>query len=62
MLGGSHESFNSFVSVAGGVENLIHSFTAGLLRFRDGAMPRILGNPGTFEEIENVKKSSLTFC
>ena len=46
---GRHESFELF-----GVENPIQSFTAGLQMFRDGAMPRILGNPVAFEEIENA--------
>jgi hypothetical protein len=40
---------------------MIHSFHAGLQRFREGAMPRILGNPITFEEIESAKKSNLKF-
>ena len=41
IIGGS---FEFFVSVAGAVGNLMQSFTAGLQRFRDGAMPRILGS------------------
>ena len=61
MIGGSHESFKFFSAVAGGVMNLIQSFLAGLQSFRDGAMPRILGNPITFEEIECAKKSNLKF-
>ena len=61
MIGGSHKSFEFFSAVAGGVQNLIHSFQAGLQIFRDGAMPRILGNPITFEEIESAKKSNLKF-
>jgi hypothetical protein len=52
MIGGSHESFEFFAAIAGGVQNLIHSFQAGLQRFCDGTMPRIFGNPITFEEIE----------
>jgi hypothetical protein len=44
MIGGSHESFEFFVSVAGEVGNMMQGFTAGLKRFRDGAMPRILGS------------------
>ena len=40
---------------------MIHSFHAGLQRFREGAMSRILGNPITFEEIESAKKSNLKF-
>ena len=61
MIGGSHESFKFFSAVAGGVQNLIYSFQAGLQRFLDGAMPRILGNPITFEEIESAKKSNCKF-
>ena len=41
IIGGS---FEFFVSVAGAVRNLTQSFNAGLQRFRDGAMPRILGS------------------
>jgi hypothetical protein len=44
MIGGSHESFEYFVSVSGEVGNMMQGFTAGLQRFRDGAMPRILGS------------------
>ena len=40
IIGGS---FEFFVSVAGAVGNLMQSFNAGLQRFRDGAMPSILG-------------------
>ena len=43
----------------GGVHKLIQSFQAGLQIFRDGARPRILGNPVTLEEIECAKKSNL---
>ena len=59
MIGGSHKSFEFFSSVAGGVQNLTQSFQAVLQRFRDESMPRILGNPVTFEEIECAKKSNL---
>ena len=31
-------------------QNLIQSFQAGLQQFRNGGIPRILGNPVTFEE------------
>ena len=41
IIGGS---FEFFMSVAGAVRNLTQSFNAGLQRFRDGAMPRILGS------------------
>ncbi|MCP4994211.1 MAG: hypothetical protein GY934_10585, partial [Gammaproteobacteria bacterium] len=61
MIGGPHESFEFFSSVAGGVQNLLHSFQIGLQEFRNGGMPRILGNPVTFEEIECAKKSNLKF-
>ena len=47
--------------MAGGVQNLIQSFQAGLLQFIDGRMPRILGNPVTFEKIESAKKSNFKF-
>ena len=61
MIGGSHESFKFFSAIAGGVKNLIQSFQAGLQRFRDGGMPRILGNPVKVEEIECAKNSNLKF-
>ena len=63
IIGGPHESFEFFTSVAGGVQNLLHSFQVGLQEFRNGEMPRILGNPDpvTFEEIESVKDSDLKF-
>ena len=61
MMGSSHESFEFFSAMIGSVQNLIQSSQCGLQRFRDGAMPRILGNPITFEEIECAKKSNLKF-
>ena len=61
MIGGPHESFEYFTAVAGGVQNLIQSFQAGLQQFRKGGMPRILGNSVTREEIESAQKSNLKF-
>ena len=61
MIEGTHESFEYFSSVAGGVQKLIQSFQAELQQFRNGRMPRILANPVTFEEVESTKKSNLKF-
>ena len=62
MIGGPQESFKFFVSVLGGVETLLQSFIAGLQRFMDGVMLRIMGNPVTFEEIEHANKSNQFDC
>ena len=59
MLGGTHESFEYFAEAAGGVGNLMSHFTNGLQEFREGAMPRILGNPVTLEEIQAAKIHNL---
>ena len=62
MIGGSHESFEFFANIAGGVSQLMAHFTEGLQQFRKGAVPRIECNPITFEEAEHAKRSNLEFC
>ena len=61
MNGGSHESFDFLANIAVGAGHLMASFTGSLQRFREGAMPRILENPVTFEEVEHPKHSNLAF-
>merc|ERR1711888_186285 len=45
IIGGTHESFDIFANIAGGVSQLMSHFTEGLLKFREGAVPRIGQNP-----------------
>ena len=59
IIGGSHESFDFFAGVAGGVAPLIASFEASLRRFHDGQLPKVFSNPITLDEIQNAKLFSL---
>ena len=49
IIGGTHESFDIFANMAGGVSQLMAHFTEGLLKFREGAVPRIGLNPTCVE-------------
>ena len=61
MIGGSHESFDFFANMAGGVSQLMAHFTEGLLKFREGAVPRIGTNPTCMEDVEHAKRANLQF-
>ena len=59
MIGGTHESFDIFANLAGGVSQLMANFTEGLRRFREGAVPSIGINPATVEEAEYAKRATM---
>jgi hypothetical protein len=59
IIGGTHESFAYYASIAGGAMPLISHFTQELQHFREGNMPRIALNPLTTEEMQFAKMSNM---